>query len=105
MSLSALGMFQRYFTVSSSQVTSRRLQLLRLATCDLQQTVKSDWPVLKPALQLMFSKTVRVWSVQRSLGQMSSLFDRPGVVRAGLVLILLIAALFRFNGLNWDSDQ
>ncbi|HEU5103528.1 MAG TPA: DUF2298 domain-containing protein, partial [Roseiflexaceae bacterium] len=56
-------------------------------------------------MKLIFSKTIRVWAARGSLGRIGDLLDRPGAVVAGLALVLLIAALFRFNGLSWDSDQ
>ncbi|HEX5688896.1 MAG TPA: glycosyltransferase family 39 protein, partial [Roseiflexaceae bacterium] len=53
-------------------------------------------------LKLIFNKTAaRVWGERASFG----LLDRPEIMRAALVIVLLVAALFRFHGLDWDNGR
>ncbi len=56
-------------------------------------------------LKITLSKTLKVWSERSWLGRFLGLLDRPGAVRVGLAIVLLVAALFRFADLNWDDSH
>jgi len=43
-------------------------------------------------LKITLSKTLKVWSERSWVGRISGLLDRPGAVRAGLAIVLIVAA-------------
>jgi len=51
------------------------------------------------------SNTLKAWSGRLHVKQIADLFDRPDVINNTLGIILLIAALFRFHGMNWDEGR
>ena len=50
-------------------------------------------------------KALKSWSQTLRLKQITDLFDRAYVINISLCLILLVAALFRFHGINWDEGH
>src|SRR5215207_7756563 len=46
-----------------------------------------------------------VTSHRARFDQLTGLLDQPQVMRIALVIILLVAAWFRFHGLNWDEGR
>ena len=48
---------------------------------------------------------VSKWNVSNRLRQLSDLLEQPRVVYGVLLAILILAALLRFNGLNWDEGR
>src|SRR5574339_389291 len=51
------------------------------------------------------SSALKAWSGRIRMKQIADLFERPYVVNIALATILLIAALFRFHGINWDEGR
>ncbi|MGE5464452.1 MAG: DUF2298 domain-containing protein [Syntrophothermus sp.] len=51
------------------------------------------------------SEKVNKWNVSARLRQLSDLLEQPGVVYAALMIVLILAAFLRFNGLNWDEGH
>ncbi|HEU5086982.1 MAG TPA: glycosyltransferase family 39 protein, partial [Roseiflexaceae bacterium] len=51
------------------------------------------------------SKPALIARPQSRVRQFASLFDRPAVVYAALVAVLVVAALFRLNNIAWDSGK
>lgn len=51
------------------------------------------------------SNALKGWSQHLNLKQIVDLFDRPYASTIVMVIILLVAALFRFHGLNWDEGR
>ncbi|HEX9386590.1 MAG TPA: DUF2298 domain-containing protein, partial [Anaerolineales bacterium] len=51
------------------------------------------------------SNALKAWSGRLNIKQIADLFDRPYVINISLGIILLVAALFRFHGINWDEGR
>src|SRR5689334_17908038 len=51
------------------------------------------------------SPALKGWTARFHLKQFTDLFDRPYLFNTALVVVLLIAAFFRFHGLNWDEGR
>lgn len=51
------------------------------------------------------SKTLNDWSERLRIRQIISLLDRPRAMSIALLMVLLVAAWFRFHGLNWDEGR
>ena len=51
------------------------------------------------------TEKVSPWNLSVRLKQFSDLLEKPAVVYAALIAVLVIAALFRFNGLKWDEGH
>ncbi|MGE5378295.1 MAG: DUF2298 domain-containing protein [Bacteroidota bacterium] len=47
----------------------------------------------------------RKWNGASLLRRLSDALEKPGVAYAVLIAVLIIAALLRFNGLNWDEGR
>src|SRR5215211_8653509 len=45
------------------------------------------------------------WSQSLNLKPVTDLFDRSYVINIGMALVLLMAALLRFHGSNWDEGH
>ncbi|HEY3312317.1 MAG TPA: DUF2298 domain-containing protein [Anaerolineales bacterium] len=45
------------------------------------------------------------WNNAINVKQLVALFDRPAVFNIALTVVLLVAAIFRFNDLNWDESR
>ncbi len=56
-------------------------------------------------LDIAPSEKKNKWDLSAQLKQISVLLDRPRIVNGALVVVLLIAALLRFNGLHWDEGR
>lgn len=54
-------------------------------------------------LESPVAPTRNAWDIGPWVARLSAQLDRPGVVRAALMAVLLLAALFRFNNLGWDD--
>lgn len=48
---------------------------------------------------------VKSWKPAINWGQIVSVFDRPYAINISLMIIVVIAALFRFHGINWDEGR
>src|ERR1041385_4582570 len=51
------------------------------------------------------TSALRARSERLNVKQIADLFDRPYVINIALGIILLVAALFRFHGMNWDEGR
>src|SRR5215510_2950821 len=51
------------------------------------------------------SSALKGWGQNLNLKQIGNLFDRPYATAIALAIVLLIAALLRFHGLNWDEGR
>ena len=51
------------------------------------------------------SNALKTWSGRLHVKQIADLFDRPYAINITLGIILLVAALFRFHGMNWDEGR
>src|SRR5690242_17371848 len=51
------------------------------------------------------SEKTTKWSMSVWLKQLSRILDEPRVINIALIVVLVIAAWFRFNGLNWDEGH
>ena len=51
------------------------------------------------------SNALKGWSERLNLKEIAGLFDQPSVINISMVIILLVAALFRFHGINWDEGR
>src|SRR5919198_4803879 len=51
------------------------------------------------------SNALKGWSQYFKLKQIENLFDQSSVISISLVIVLLMAAFFRFHDLNWDEGH
>ncbi len=51
------------------------------------------------------SEQTSKWVFSAQIKQLAELLDQPKVLNAVLMIVLVIAALLRFNGLNWDEGH
>ena len=51
------------------------------------------------------TKKINQWNLSAGFARVSNLLERPWVVYGALITVLILAALLRFNGLNWDEGH
>ena len=51
------------------------------------------------------SNPLKEWNQFTRVKQIVDLLDRPEAMRVALVIVLFVAALFRFYGINWDEGR